>query len=204
VVSRRRVIECCSFTSHVRSGANCDETYSSRYKGAPIPADTYVDPDSKVSCFFVGNRAERSRCPLGFLRRVACQVLPLMRLGEGAQAPDAPIDKFRDWQENTNSIFCSRPLAAGLRQQMEVWFYLNEEPRPRGQHTRRRIRKDLYPRSSEARRESFCPLDKDLSWKSDNRKLGKSTFPWLVPDIRVANKWFHLEAATVRVCRDGS
>ena len=29
---------------------------------------------------------------------------------------------FRDWQENTNSIFCSRPLV-GLRQQMDVWFY---------------------------------------------------------------------------------
>ena len=24
----------------------------------------------------------------------------------------------------------------------------------------------MYTRSSEARRESFCPLDKDLSWKS--------------------------------------
>jgi hypothetical protein len=54
---------------------------------------------------------------------VACQVLPLIRLGEGAQALDAPVDKFRDWQDNTNSIFCSRPLA-GLRQPMEVWFYL--------------------------------------------------------------------------------
>jgi hypothetical protein len=42
----------------------------------------------------------------GFLRRVACQVLPSIRLGKGAQAPDAPIDKFRDWRENTNSIFC--------------------------------------------------------------------------------------------------
>ena len=42
----------------------------------------------------------------GFLRRVACQVLPLTRLGEGAQALDAPVDKFPDWQENTNSIFC--------------------------------------------------------------------------------------------------
>ena len=46
-----------------------------------------------------------------FLRRVACQVLPLNRLGEGAQALNAPVDKFRDWQENINSIFCSRPLA---------------------------------------------------------------------------------------------
>src|SRR5216684_6040368 len=49
---------------------------------------------------------------------------------------------------------------------MEVWFYLKEEPRLRSQHTRRRIRKNLYPRSSEARQESFLPLDKDLSWKS--------------------------------------
>ena len=40
------------------------------------------------------------------LRRVACQVLPLTRLGEGAQALDALVDKFQDWQEITNSIFC--------------------------------------------------------------------------------------------------
>jgi hypothetical protein len=58
-----------------------------------------------------------------------------------------------------------------LRQQMEVWFSIEEEPRLRGQHTRRRIRKNLYTRSSEARRESFCLLDKDLSWKSPNREL---------------------------------
>src|SRR5258708_5875366 len=90
---------------------------------------------------------------------MACQVSPLSRLGEGAQALDAPVDKFRDWQEITNSIFCSRPLA-GLRQQMEVWFDLNEEPQLRSQHTRRRTRKNLHPRSSEARQESFCPFDK--------------------------------------------
>src|SRR5260370_42052755 len=80
-------------------------------------------------------------------------------MGEGGQALDAPVDKFRDWQEITNSIFCSRPLG-GLRQQMEVWFDLNEEPQLRSQHTRRRTRKNLHPRSSEARQESFCPLDK--------------------------------------------
>src|SRR5579862_5014101 len=34
-----------------------------------------------------------------------------------------------------------------------------------------KIRKNLHPRSSAARRESFCSLDKDLSWKSRNRKL---------------------------------
>ena len=82
---------------------------------------------------------------------------------------DLPPRVFRAWQENTNSIFCSRPLA-GLRQQMEVWFYLKEEPRLRSQHTRRRTRKNLHPRSSEARRESLCPLDKDLSWKSEKKE----------------------------------
>jgi hypothetical protein len=35
---------------------------------------------------------------------VACQVSPLKRLGARAEAPDAPVDLFRDWQENTNSI----------------------------------------------------------------------------------------------------
>jgi hypothetical protein len=65
---------------------------------------------------------------------VACQVLPLKRLGEGAQALDAPADKFRDWQEITNSIFCSRPLA-GLRQQMEVWILSEiETPAERPTH----------------------------------------------------------------------
>src|SRR5579862_2408868 len=34
-----------------------------------------------------------------------------------------------------------------------------------------KIRKNLHPRSSAARRESFCSLDKDLSWKSRYRKL---------------------------------
>src|SRR5437660_11880193 len=52
---------------------------------------------------------------------------------------------------------------------MEVWFYGNRnhgcEANTRGEKSR----KDLHPRSSVARRESFCPLDKDLSWKSDYR-----------------------------------
>jgi len=49
---------------------------------------------------------------------------------------------------------------------MEVWFYGNRnhgcEANTRGEKSR----KNLHPRSSVARRESFCPLDKDLSWKS--------------------------------------
>ena len=39
------------------------------------------------------------------------------------------------------------------------------------------IKTNLHPRSSEARRESFCPLDKDLSWKSDNRNVFFAEIP---------------------------
>src|SRR5258708_26570051 len=46
------------------------------------------------------------------------------------QNPEAPIGLFRDWQEITNSIFCAGP--SGLRQQMDVWFSIEEEPPPRG------------------------------------------------------------------------
>jgi hypothetical protein len=47
----------------------------------------------------------------GFFRRVACQVLPLSRLGQGAQALDAPVDKFRGWQETqTQSSVQDRSL----------------------------------------------------------------------------------------------
>ncbi len=41
-----------------------------------------------------------------------------------------PIELFRDWQEITNSIFCGSP--AGLIQQMDVWFWIEQEPPPRG------------------------------------------------------------------------
>jgi hypothetical protein len=82
----------------------------------PRTADVSGGGDQQHRCVARGGE------PGGFLRRVACKVLPLTRLSEGAQAPDAPVDKFRDWQEITNSIFCARPLV-GLRQPMEVWFY---------------------------------------------------------------------------------
>jgi hypothetical protein len=38
--------------------------------------------------------------------------LPLSRLGTRAQAPNAPVDLFRDWQENTNSILLGSQTAA--------------------------------------------------------------------------------------------
>ncbi len=39
----------------------------------------------------------------------------------------------------------------------------------------RRIKKN-YTRATGVRRESFCPLDKDLSWKSRNRISGCARF----------------------------
>src|SRR5262249_38303685 len=37
---------------------------------------------------------------------------------------------------------------------------------PRGQHDALKNSKSLHPHSSRARQENFCPLDKDLSWRS--------------------------------------
>ena len=53
---------------------------------------------------------------------------------------------------------------------MEVWFYLRigtaaERPTRRAEELKR-----LHPRSSRAHQEGFLPLDKDLSWKSANRR----------------------------------
>jgi hypothetical protein len=43
---------------------------------------------------------------------------------------------------------------------MEVWFYLKEEPRPRGQHTRRGIKR-IYTRAPPKRvRRAFALLTK--------------------------------------------
>ena len=54
---------------------------------------------------------------------------------------------------------------------MEVWFS-NTGTRGREADTRVEQReRTLRRRSSVARRESFCPLDKDLSWKSVFRNV---------------------------------
>ena len=49
---------------------------------------------------------------------------------------------------------------------MDVWFCLKQELSPRGKNRKLKNLKKLFTRSSVARRESFCPLDKDLSWMS--------------------------------------
>ncbi len=50
---------------------------------------------------------------------------------------------------------------------MEVGFYLGTTAERPTQAAKNQ--KEFTPRSSEARRESFCPLDKNLSWNSDYR-----------------------------------
>jgi hypothetical protein len=103
----------------------------------------------------------------GFLRRVACQVLPLTRLGEGAQALDASIDWFRDWQENTNSTFWA--ARKGCASKWKSGSSDKKEPRLRGQHTRRRNQKEITPALLRSASGGLLPLDKDLSWKSRYR-----------------------------------
>jgi len=88
------------------------------------------------------------------------------RLGDWGKERKLPMPPLICFEAGRNTQTQSSVQPERLRQQMEVWFYPEKEPRLRGQHTRRGIRKNLYPRSSKARRESFCPLDKDLSWKS--------------------------------------
>ena len=62
-------------------------------------------------------------------------------------------------------------IASRWRPAFSSHLVSSNRTRPRGQHTRRRITKNLHPRSSEARQENCCPLDKDLLWKSDDRKI---------------------------------
>jgi len=80
-------------------------------------------------------------------------MLPLISFETGRKHKLNLLFKTTRWSETANGSLVLFAIGTRLR----------------GQQTRREIRKDLYPRSSEARRESFCPLDKDLSWKSDYR-----------------------------------
>jgi hypothetical protein len=122
--SIKKAISYCGLCGAESSGSTVQRTPLSKQRNKHLQT-TLIEAakmaprnSENLAMLYAGRREIQG----GFLRRVACQVLPLNRLGEGAQALDAPVDKFRDWQEITNSIFCARPLA-GLRRQMEVWFY---------------------------------------------------------------------------------
>jgi Transposase len=71
-------------------------------------------------------------------RREAFFIDQKSRLGDGAQAPDTPVELFQDWQEITNSIFCGGRCRWWPRQQMDVWFCITQERSPRGTTARRR------------------------------------------------------------------
>jgi hypothetical protein len=50
---------------------------------------------------------------------------------------------------------------------MDVWFCILQEPPPRGNNRELKdLEKLFHALLRSARRESFCPLDKDLSWMS--------------------------------------
>ena len=51
-----------------------------------------------------------------------------------------------------------------------------KEPRPRGQHTRRKNLKEFTPALLRSASGEFCSLDKDLSWKSGYRRCGFCEF----------------------------
>jgi hypothetical protein len=60
---------------------------------------------------------------------------------------------------------------------MDVWFCILQEPPPRGNNRELKdLEKLFHALLRSARRESFCPLDKDLSWMSANRK-SSSAYP---------------------------
>ena len=99
------------------------------------------------------------RVPRPYLTRPAPSVLPLISFETGRRTQTQSPGQLQK-----------------LRQQMEVWFSQKEEPRPRGPHTRRRIRKNLHPCSSGSASGDFLPLDKDLSWKS-YQHLRQATLP---------------------------
>lgn len=100
-------------------------------------------------------------------KRVACQVSPLNRLGARAQALDAPVESFQDAQENTNSI-----LLDSRNNCTSQWKSGSIRSRNRGReaNTRPEAGKRICTHAPpQARQDSLCPLDKDLSWKSANR-----------------------------------
>jgi hypothetical protein len=76
--------------------------------------------------------------------------------------------------KKTNSIFWSAGKAEPANGSLVLLRRRNH--RARAPDERRRNRKNLHPRSSQARRESSCPLHKDLSWKSRYRNIG-TQFP---------------------------
>src|SRR5215475_797868 len=101
-----------------------------------------------------------------------------------------PLISFETGRK-TQTQSCGQP--AELRQPMEVWFYPRigtaaERPTPRAEKL-----EEFTPALLPARRESFCPLDKDLSWKSAGsrnqlRRLPVNRDLWSTePNIRLTS-----------------
>jgi hypothetical protein len=65
---------------------------------------------------------------------------------------------FRDWQENTHSIFCDGPQDP--RQRMDVWFCVTQEPRREAQLRPDELLRYKNRRSPERERKSLPHLTK--------------------------------------------
>jgi hypothetical protein len=70
---------------------------------------------------------------------------------------------FRDWQENTHSIFCDG--SQDPIQRMDVWFCVTQEPRREAQ-PRADEHAETQTRALLSATDILAPLDKDLSWMS--------------------------------------
>jgi hypothetical protein len=84
-------------------------------------------------------------------------MLPLVSFETGRKTQTQSSVKTTRWSETANGSLVLSEIGTTA-----------EKPNARGEG----IKKNLHPRSSVARQESFCPLDKDLSWKSRNRTSG--------------------------------
>ena len=93
---------------------------------------------------------------------------PQKPTGRRSYAPNASFEMFRDWQENTHSIFCD-----GLNspiQRMDVWFCVTR--RNRAERHNREVMNTLSEttrRSPERYGKALPHLSKDLSWMSASR-----------------------------------
>jgi hypothetical protein len=89
-----------------------------------------VEKENRTAAFRTAAEKQKSLFDTRPARSCCC------RRGDGAPAPDSPIELFQDCQEITNSIFCGGRWWP--RQQMDVWICIVQEQSPRGTTASRR------------------------------------------------------------------
>src|ERR1700674_490801 len=140
-----------------RSGAQAGSVFDGdRSQPERLPVSREGKPSGSVKAAAWKNNRDSSACGLPGLAS--------SRLGEGAQASDAPFGLFRDWQEITNSIFCGE--GSWLQKQMDFGFCILQEPPPRGNNRELKDLEKLFHALLLSASGQLLPLDKDLSWMS--------------------------------------